>query len=195
MRHFRLRRGRVVLIVAAGIAIAAISASGAAGAKHDDGSAKKLGQDQAHRRHLRGEPQLRQPVRRLGGRQRPRQRRRRPHEPDQPGRRCRTACLLQNDVNLTSPPLPADCTDTTTGTAFTSHFTNSAVHASRTYIPATRADVPAAGRVRAERAHAEPRQPAGRLHRGHRAPLLPGAVPAQQRRAEPLRHRQRRRRA
>src|SRR5437763_10973575 len=25
-------------------------------------------------------------------------------------------CLLQNDVNLTSPPLPADCTDTTTGT-------------------------------------------------------------------------------
>src|SRR6266568_8635613 len=27
-------------------------------------------------------------------------------------------CLLQNDVNLTSPPLPADCTDTTTGTTF-----------------------------------------------------------------------------
>jgi acid phosphatase len=33
-------------------------------------------------------------------------------------------CLLQNDVNLTSPPLPADCTDTTTGTTFTSHFRN-----------------------------------------------------------------------
>jgi acid phosphatase len=33
-------------------------------------------------------------------------------------------CLLQNDVNLTSPPLSADCTDTTTGTAFTSHFFN-----------------------------------------------------------------------
>jgi phospholipase C len=33
-------------------------------------------------------------------------------------------CLLQNDVNLTSPPLSAICTDTTTGTAFTSHFTN-----------------------------------------------------------------------
>src|SRR5439155_585188 len=33
-------------------------------------------------------------------------------------------CLLQNDVNLTSPPLPADCPDTTTGTPFTSHFTN-----------------------------------------------------------------------
>jgi acid phosphatase len=33
-------------------------------------------------------------------------------------------CLLQNDVNLTSPPLPATCTDTTTGTTFTSHFRN-----------------------------------------------------------------------
>src|SRR6266550_6785887 len=33
-------------------------------------------------------------------------------------------CLLQNDVNLTSPPLSADCTDTTTATTFTSHFIN-----------------------------------------------------------------------
>ena len=34
------------------------------------------------------------------------------------------SCLPQQDVNLTSPPQPADCTDTTTGTTFTSHFTN-----------------------------------------------------------------------
>src|SRR5437867_13228080 len=34
-------------------------------------------------------------------------------------------CLLQNDFSLTSPPLPADCADSTTGTPFTSHFTNS----------------------------------------------------------------------
>jgi len=33
-------------------------------------------------------------------------------------------CLLQNDVNLTSPPLGADCADSTTPTAFTSHFGN-----------------------------------------------------------------------
>jgi acid phosphatase len=33
-------------------------------------------------------------------------------------------CLLQDDVNLTSPPLPGDCTDSTTPTAFTSHFRN-----------------------------------------------------------------------
>ena len=33
-------------------------------------------------------------------------------------------CLLQNDVNLTSPPLAADCADATTPTPFTSHFTN-----------------------------------------------------------------------
>jgi phospholipase C len=34
-------------------------------------------------------------------------------------------CLLQNDVNLTSPaPLAPTCTDTATGTPFTSHFAN-----------------------------------------------------------------------
>ncbi len=32
-------------------------------------------------------------------------------------------CLMQNDVNLAAV-LPADCTDTTTGTTFMSHFTN-----------------------------------------------------------------------
>src|SRR3954470_8165760 len=31
-------------------------------------------------------------------------------------------CLMQNDVNLATPPQPATCTDTTTGTSFTSHF-------------------------------------------------------------------------
>src|SRR5215210_9212706 len=35
------------------------------------------------------------------------------------------SCLLQTDVNLTSPdPLPPTCTDTTTGTPFVSHFAN-----------------------------------------------------------------------
>src|SRR2546422_549981 len=34
------------------------------------------------------------------------------------------ACLLQNDFSLTSPPLPADCFDATTGTMFASHFPN-----------------------------------------------------------------------
>src|SRR5438445_9094921 len=33
-------------------------------------------------------------------------------------------CLMQNDVNLTSPPLAADCADATTATPFTSHFPN-----------------------------------------------------------------------
>jgi acid phosphatase len=33
-------------------------------------------------------------------------------------------CLAQNDVNLTAPPLSVRCTDTTTGTAFNSHFLN-----------------------------------------------------------------------
>jgi acid phosphatase len=33
-------------------------------------------------------------------------------------------CLLQNDVNLAAPPQSPTCTDTTTGTSFTSHFSN-----------------------------------------------------------------------
>jgi len=33
-------------------------------------------------------------------------------------------CLKQDDVNLTSPPLSATCTDSSTGTAFQSHFAN-----------------------------------------------------------------------
>src|SRR5438270_894557 len=33
-------------------------------------------------------------------------------------------CLLQNDVNLTSPPLASTCTDSTTATTFTSAFPN-----------------------------------------------------------------------
>src|SRR5690349_11576512 len=43
-------------------------------------------------------------------------------------------CLQQNDVNLAA--LPGDCTDTTTGTAFTSHFPN-APFLIDTFIPAT----------------------------------------------------------
>ena len=44
-------------------------------------------------------------------------------------------CLLQNDVNLTSPPLPADCADTTVGSpAFVSHFLN-APFSIEAYIP------------------------------------------------------------
>jgi acid phosphatase len=34
-------------------------------------------------------------------------------------------CLLQNDVNLATPPLSATCHDTTTATPFDSHFPNS----------------------------------------------------------------------
>jgi acid phosphatase len=42
-------------------------------------------------------------------------------------------CLMQDDVNLAAV-LPADCTDTTTGTTFTSHFTN-APFSIEAYIP------------------------------------------------------------
>ncbi len=54
------------------------------------------------------------------------------------------ACLLQNDVNLTSPPLPGDCTDTTTGTAFVTHFTN-APFGIEAFIPASARTCPPPG--------------------------------------------------
>jgi acid phosphatase len=45
-------------------------------------------------------------------------------------------CLLQNDVNLTSPPLSPDCADATPGSpAFTSHFKN-APFSIEAFIPA-----------------------------------------------------------
>src|SRR5436189_953424 len=49
------------------------------------------------------------------------------------------ACLKQNDVNLTSPPLAATCTDSTPGTpggTFSSHFTNAPFNID-TYIKPT----------------------------------------------------------
>lgn len=54
-------------------------------------------------------------------------------------------CLLQNDVNLTSPtPLPATCTDTTTGKAFVSHFANQTFTIDD-YIPADATTCPVIG--------------------------------------------------
>ncbi len=57
------------------------------------------------------------------------------------------SCLLQNDVNLTSPPLSADCTDTTgtpANTAFTSHFAN-APFSIEAYIPSSARTCPQPG--------------------------------------------------
>ena len=53
-------------------------------------------------------------------------------------------CLLQNDVNLTSPPLSATCDDATTATPFDSHFTNDPFTIDQ-FIPATAQTCPAPG--------------------------------------------------
>jgi len=58
------------------------------------------------------------------------------------------SCLLQNDVNLTSPtPLTTTCVDNT-GTSFNSHFTN-APFSIETYIPASATTCPAPGQFSA----------------------------------------------
>jgi acid phosphatase len=54
------------------------------------------------------------------------------------------SCLLQNDVNLTSPPLAGSCTDTTTGTTFSSAFINQPFNIG-TFIPATAQTCPQPG--------------------------------------------------
>ena len=53
-------------------------------------------------------------------------------------------CLLQNDVNLTSPPLSATCSDTTTATPFISHFGNAPFDIGA-YIPASARTCPQPG--------------------------------------------------
>jgi phospholipase C len=53
-------------------------------------------------------------------------------------------CLLQNDVNLATPPLSATCHDATTATPFDSHFTNNPFTIDE-FIPATAKTCPAPG--------------------------------------------------
>jgi acid phosphatase len=54
------------------------------------------------------------------------------------------ACLLQNDVNLTSPPLPADCSNAAAGAPYSSHFTNTPFSI-ETYIPSDATTCPPHG--------------------------------------------------
>jgi acid phosphatase len=54
------------------------------------------------------------------------------------------ACLLQDDVNLTSPPQPVTCTDTSTSPAISSNFPNAPFTIDK-YIPATATTCPAPG--------------------------------------------------
>lgn len=53
-------------------------------------------------------------------------------------------CLLQNDVNLASPPQPVSCTDMTTGTTFNSNFAN-APFTIDSVIPSTATTCPKPG--------------------------------------------------
>jgi acid phosphatase len=53
-------------------------------------------------------------------------------------------CLEQNDVNLTSPPLPATCSDATTATPFVSQFQNAPFTIDR-FIPSSATTCPPPG--------------------------------------------------
>ena len=131
-------------VVTALLAAAAIVVSGAAGDQPGTAITGRSWRRSTHSSSsTRRAPQLRQPVRRLGR-----------HERTLKNRRPRTiqvgqggipyTCLLLNDVNLTSPPLPADCTDTTTGATFMSHFAN-APFSIEALIPTTAKTCPPPG--------------------------------------------------
>ena len=157
------------------------------------GAARRL---QAPRRDLRGEPLLRQPLRHLGRGRRPARRRASPTRRGASSTQVAQdgtpyACLPQNDVNLTSPPLSNTCQD-----AAPRHrrepLRATAVHHRRLHQAEDRT-CPAPG-VSAPNGVLEglPGRRAGRLHPRPRAPLLPGAVPDRRRQAGPLHHRLRR---
>ena len=116
-------RRPLALCTAAALALAAPAVAAAHGSGHGHGHHHgRARRDQAHRRHLPGEPQLRQPLRRLGGRQRAR-RADAAHTTQVNQAGTPYTCLLQHDVNLTSPPLPRDVHATRRpATSFTSHF-------------------------------------------------------------------------
>ena len=148
--------------------------------------------DQPHRGHLPGEPQLRQPLRRLGEGQRPAQRPPAPHHPGQPGGHA----VRLPAAERRQPDLPA-----AVGPLHRHHHWHDvheslpqpAVHHRRLHPPGSH-HLPAVRDVRPQRG-AERQRAARRLHSRPGAPLLPGAVPAQRRTPEPLCDRQRRGRA
>ena len=118
-RHVMLRRlfiPSLTLAIAGAVPVAMYSAA-------DESGVEPPRSDQSHRRHLRGEPQLRQLVWIVGRGQRAAEcAPRHTTQINQSG--TPFSCLLQNDPSLTTPPLSPLCTDATTATPFTSHFVN-----------------------------------------------------------------------
>ncbi len=153
-------------------------------------------QGQPHRRHLRGEPQLRQPVRRLGGRQRPRPTPTQAHTTQVNEAGNAYTCLKQNDVNLPGRvALPADVhrhDGREPGRPVHQRLHERPVHRSTTTSRRRRRRVRRPRRVQPAERLLDPNRPAGWLHPRPRPPLLSRAVPARWRGPGPLRHRQRR---
>ena len=150
---------------------------------------------QPHRRHLRGEPQLRQSLRRLGRREWPGGGGRCAHDPGDSEQYVAPARIHLLDAERREPRVSAR---SALHRLDDRHHLHEPFHQPtvqhRGVHPGGRADVSAAGCLCTERASAERRQPARRLHPRHSPPLLPGAVPAEQWESEPLRDRKRRRR-
>ena len=178
---------RSILVALAGAALLAAPAAASGGRGHGHGGLQKI-------RHFVVIYEENHSFDNLYGgwerRRRPRRRRSGAHDAGQPGRLRRSvpaAERRQPDLAAADGGL-----HDTQPTAFTSHFPN-APFTIDDYIAPEDTTCPAPG-VSAPNGVLEGQRPAGRLHARPRAPLLPGAVPAQRRPAGPLRDRLRRRR-
>ena len=98
-------------------------------------------------------------------------------------------CLPQNDVNLTSPPLPVTCSGTV-GSPDDQLGVRNAPFRIDDYIQPDRHDLPDPGRRSLPNGVPKGTGPARRLHARPGAPVLQRAVPDRRRPAGPLRHRQ-----
>ena len=131
MRHFRTPRARWLAAAAVGVAVAALSASTAVGSQKDHADAlQKIKHIVVVYQENHSFDNLYGGWEGVNGRSSADAAR--TNQIGQNG--LLYTCLQQSDVNLTSPPQPSDCTNTSTGTAFSSHFAN-APFSIEGYIP------------------------------------------------------------
>jgi acid phosphatase len=142
MEQFRSWRARWLVVVAVAVAVAAVSASGAVGAKQGDRANKldKIDHIVVIYEENHSFDNLYGGWEGVNGRSNANA----AHTLQITQDGATYHCLLQNDVNLTSPPLAADCADATTATPFVSHFLN-APFSIETYIPKTARTCPPPG--------------------------------------------------
>ena len=175
---------------------ATFGVAGADAKKHGHGRPRSPGPRGPHRRHLPGEPQLRQPLRPLAGRPRAGRGGRGAHPAGEAGRNAVRLPAAERREPHGADPLSDQCQDTnpTDGSTVPQPLLQRMRrHERRQPVPST--PHPASAKTcpdpgsSARRTASVNRMDCRRLHARPGASLLPGAVPARRREAGPLRRR------